>query len=141
MGSHLKIAFQLFAFTILLAGCSSVPTDSQVRTRLVGDWTGLLDNLELTLYSDGNFVSTFTRRGLDYKFEGTWELKNGFLIYRITANDSMNAMRTNAVRTMHAGDFDTYTLVYVDSAMLVCESANGMMRTYVRAESKTNTLK
>jgi hypothetical protein len=119
------------ALAILLAACSAVASDASTRAKLIGTWTGLSHNLELTRNSDGSFVSTFTREGLDYEFEGTWTVMNGVLIDRITANHSMNTKHT-----MHVGSFDTYKIVYVDSVMLV-ESAGGALRVLVHEDKKS----
>jgi hypothetical protein len=126
----MKITFQLFALTILLAACSSVPSDAQLRHKLIGTWIGPSDNLEMTMSSDGSYVSKFTREGMNYDYEGTWKIKDGFLITTLTANNS-----TNAKHTMHIGSVESFRIVHVDDQELIdevgdCRTANCGMAVY-----------
>ena len=81
--------------------------------------------------SDGSFVSTFSRDGLDYEFEGTWTVKNEVLIAKITANHSINTRHT-----MPVGSYNTDKIVYADGVMLV-ESTGGALRVLVHEDKES----
>jgi hypothetical protein len=101
------------------------PNDAELRQRVVGSWIGPSDNLELTMSSDGSYVSKFMREGMDYAYEGTWKIKDGFLITTLTANKS-----TNTKHTMHVGSVESFRIVHVDDQELIDEVGSGGMVVY-----------
>jgi hypothetical protein len=109
-----------------------VPSDSPVRAKLTGTWSAVPHDAEFTMNSDGSYVSTFTRGGLDYEFEGTWTVKDGVLILKLTANHSVNTKHT-----MRVGSSESYKIAYVDSGMLVFEGSDGIMQVWVHVDRKS----
>jgi hypothetical protein len=110
----------LIAVTLLSLHHYKRPNDVELRQRVVGSWIGPSDNLELTISSDGSYVSKFTRKRMDYDYEGTWKIKDGFLITTLTANNS-----TNAKHTMHVGSVESSRIVHVDDQELIDEVEDG----------------
>jgi len=96
------------------------PTDAELRQKVVGSWIGPSDKLELTMNSDGSFVSKFMRKGIGYEFEGTWMIKDGFLIDTLRANNS-----TNTKHTLHVGSVEKFRIIHVDDEELIDQTGNG----------------
>jgi hypothetical protein len=96
------------------------PNDAELGQRVVGGWVGPSDILEMTMSSDGSYVSKFTRKGLDYEFDGTWKIKDGFLIMTLTANKS-----TNTKHTPQVGSVERFRIIHVDDQELIDEVGDG----------------
>jgi hypothetical protein len=96
------------------------PNDADLRKRVVGSWIGPSDKLELTMNSDGNYISKFTRKGIGYEFEGTWMIKDGFLIYTLTTNNT-----TNTKHTLHVGSVEKFRIIHVNEEELIDQTGNG----------------
>ncbi len=110
----------LVAVTLLALHHYKRPNDAELRQRVVGGWIGPSDNLEMTMSPDGSYVSKFTREGIDYEFEGTWKIKDGFLIMTLTANNS-----TNTKHTPHAGGMERFRIIHVDDQELIDQQEDG----------------
>jgi hypothetical protein len=59
------------------------PSDATIRRELPGTWVARGGGSTCTINSDGYFVTQITGKHIG-RFEGTWQVEHGYMIYTIT---------------------------------------------------------
>src|ERR1035437_2447622 len=94
------------------------PSDSMIRRKLSGTWTlNITDGRArtLTMSSDGHWTEQITGKIRTGRLDGTWQVRDGFLISTITNNDmDMQVPSTHSSR-----------IIRIDSHEYVLQSENG----------------
>jgi hypothetical protein len=96
---------------MLLPADRTQPSDEQIRHKIVGTWTVDGDpSRTIENKPDGSFV---THEGTELTTEGTWRVKDGFIVATIT-----NASRPNATLEVESNkvvSIDDYNMVILSS--------------------------
>jgi hypothetical protein len=98
----------LLGLSLLLAGCSKIPSDATIHRQIVGVWTFNQDGA-LTIASDGGWSITEWERKGSNSFAGTWQITNGVLC--LTTTDSR-------IKSM-VGKTDRYKITHLDDKTLI----------------------
>jgi hypothetical protein len=104
--------------SLLVAGCSR---DAKLREQIAGKWGKFGESSEMTFDLDGSFhfrasyVSTngilsITNATLKWASDGTWDVKDGFLICKITNSTSENTIERPSI-----GDISRSRITFVDA--------------------------
>jgi hypothetical protein len=113
-----KSVLRVVLLSLLLAACG--PRTPKYRNPLVGTWARTNDG-SMTLLEDGTFHSRWTnfsaKPAADWSYDGTWEIKDGFLVCVVTNANAHNTTNAEAV-----GSVERYSIVRVDNNQLVTES-------------------
>lgn len=119
-----KIAIIGFTFGLLIIAILVVmhyqkhPSDSAIRRKLPGTWTlNIADGRARTLMmsSDGHWTEQITGKIRTGRLDGTWQVRDGFLISTITNNDM----------DMQVPSTHTSRIIRIDSHEYVLHSENG----------------
>jgi len=142
LGSNTKKVYALAVVSLFLVYCIGVfaedalTRDSDLQKKLTGVWIVDMRNSNgdsakgtVDIASDGSFKTqvTVTRKthAENIRFEGRWEVKDGFLVETVTKS---NGGRANA------GDVTRDKIIRVDDEELVYQTEDGFTRTRKRSK-------
>jgi hypothetical protein len=108
----------LIIATLIFMHYQKHPSDSMIRRKLPGTWIpNIADGRArtLTTSSDGHWTEQITGKIRTGRLEGTWQVRDGFLIITLTNNDlDMQVPSTHSSR-----------IIRIDSHEYVLQSENG----------------
>jgi hypothetical protein len=106
----MRYTFVFVALSLLLTACSR--RDAKLAKQISGSWDSGADDA-MAMSSDGSFSETFFHGGRTNFFAGTWQVKDGFLVFTIT---NVSATEPHApvgsVRRFKIDHVDDHELVY-----------------------------
>jgi len=108
----MKIIIQLCALGLLLAGCSKVPSDVDVRKKVLGAWKMPAGRAIVTFDPNGTCVTKIP--GVDLTMQGTWRVDGGFFVLTIT-----NAIGSETHSAL--GEVQRYKIVSMSDRDLVLQ--------------------
>jgi hypothetical protein len=106
----MKTTLQLLALSLLLAACSTVPSDARIQQKLIGSWK--MGRGTTTFESDGSWIHKFTVNVTDKGFqdltnEGTWQVKGGILDVTMTKTSWPNPeLGVEHLKIVHVDDHE-----------------------------------
>jgi hypothetical protein len=102
---------------LLIMGCGR--RDALLHKQLTGTWVRG-DSGVMTINSDGSFHSrwtnTLTNTTKEWIYDGTWDVRDGFLITTTMKSEARNTTNSEAI-----GSVDHFTIIRVDATHLVTE--------------------
>jgi hypothetical protein len=113
----MRFTLTLALLSLLITGCGR--RDTSLQKQLNGTWARG-DSGVMTVNSDGSFHSRWTgaltNATKEWIYDGTWEVRDRFLITTVTKSEARNTTNSEAV-----GSIDRFTIVRVDDTHLVTE--------------------
>jgi hypothetical protein len=112
----LFLIFLCLAFT----GCGR---DAKLHNQVAGTWGKFGDSSKMTLDSDGSFHTRFSlvesNNTKEWAQDGTWDVKDGFLIFTVT-----NSTARNAPIAVSIGQIDRCKIIFIDAHNMVYRSSD-----------------
>ena len=107
----MKFIILFSALSLLLTACSKIPTDAQIRQRVVGSWQPVSSSSNTTtvvseMHPDGSFVSKCSSATINVELAGSWAVQDGILTSTLT-----NAQDTDA--RFHFSPVTRYKIVRI----------------------------
>ena len=101
-------------FLLLLSACRR---ETKLQEQLAGTWTRD-DTFQMTLATDGSFVSQWTLPTKSLTYEGIWKMEDGSVVSTIT-----NSIARGTTNFQAAGTVDRWVIVKIDNNDLVWSNA------------------
>ena len=106
----MRFIFTFAVLSLLLTACGR--RETAIHKQLTGKWAR--GNFgEITYDSDGRFHSRWSNPTEEWLYEGTWDVRNGFIITKITKSEARGSTNFESV-----GSVDRIKIAIIDGGHL-----------------------